>query len=107
VAVLVEFWVIFAVGAYDEWRSADRAIAEVLLPSFDATIRQLEGERGRANLRHAEGDPSDSDIHNIDWLFDGFWLQTLEILSASIGRSATPYNASTRSSPIFVRHGNC
>jgi hypothetical protein len=82
VAALVEFWLIFAVGAYDEWRSADRAIAELLLPSFDATIRQLEGERGRANvwLGTLKGSPSDSDIHNIDWLFDGFWMQTLEIL---------------------------
>jgi hypothetical protein len=82
VAALLEFWLILAVGAYDEWRSADRAIAEFLLPSFDSTIRQLEGERGRANvwLGTLKGSPSDSDIHNIDWLFDGFWLQTLEII---------------------------
>jgi hypothetical protein len=82
VVATLELWLVFAVGAYEEWRAANRAIAETLLPSFDATIQQLKGERGRANvwLGDLKGAPSESDISNIDWLFDAFWLQTLELL---------------------------
>jgi hypothetical protein len=82
ITLLVELWLIFALGAYDEWRTAERAIGEVFLPSFNATIHQLRGERGRANawLGTLNGTPSDSEIQNIEWLFDAFWLQTLELL---------------------------
>lgn len=42
----------------------------------------MRGGRERANawLGTLKETPSDSEIENIEWLVDAFWLQTLELL---------------------------
>ncbi len=47
--VVVVAFLAFSVGAYEEWKDASQLTGEALMVSFDASLRQLRGERGRAN----------------------------------------------------------
>lgn len=46
--VVVVAFVCFSVGAYKEWRAANRVLAGAMAYTLDGWLKQLEGERGRA-----------------------------------------------------------
>jgi hypothetical protein len=84
--IVAVVFVSFTVGAYKQYRLATTDIGQVIVISLDATVRQLHGERGRANtwlktLREAKNEEEgERNADTIKHLFDVFWLQTLQTI---------------------------
>ena len=80
--VVVTAFLAFSAGAYYEWKDTSRLTGEALMVSFNATLRQLHGERGRANewLRKLRTNRDDSEARAIETLIEISWFRGLQQL---------------------------